>query len=80
VDGDIHWVSQQLVSDKIKCATVKAERANLRTGPNGAKHPSFSVAEKYVTFRYFGSKDGWSKVQDDQGTIYWVSRNLIWVQ
>ncbi|MCB0394987.1 MAG: SH3 domain-containing protein [Bdellovibrionales bacterium] len=80
VDGDTHWVSDSLITSKVKCAVVKAKRANLRTAPNGAKHPKFSTAEKYVTFRYLGTKGGWAKVQDEQGTSYWISRSLIWVQ
>lgn len=81
VDGDIHWVFSQLVTEKFKCAVVKAKTANLRTGPglNHGKVP-WGPAQKYYAFRVINKKGKWYHVQDAAGGKAWVHADLIWVQ
>jgi len=82
VDGETHWVHSKLLTGKVKCAVIKAEKANLRIGP-GSKYrqaPSYPTAEKYTTFKFLERKGKWVKVLDSYNDIYWVHTNLVWVQ
>ncbi|PIR22311.1 MAG: hypothetical protein COV44_08835 [Deltaproteobacteria bacterium CG11_big_fil_rev_8_21_14_0_20_45_16] len=81
VDGDIHWIFKGLVTSSYKCAVVKAEKANLRTGPGlKYKQAPWGPAQKYYAFKVIGSKDPWYHVQDAAGGKAWVHSSLIWIQ
>jgi SH3-like domain-containing protein len=78
-EGDRHWIHKKLVTSKFKCAVIKVNFANLRSGPD-TKRPVTGKAEKYQSFRvlkFHGSK--WMRVKDEHGQIYWLYRSLAWV-
>jgi len=80
-EGDRHWIFKKLVTSAYKCAVVKVDKANLRTGP-GTQHKKpadLPVAEKYMTFQYLRSQGQWAQVMDSYKDKYWVFRKLIWV-
>lgn len=79
VDGDIHWIYRKLVTDKYKCATVKIEKANVRTGP-GTNYGInvISPAMKYTSFKIIGSKQGWMQLMDEYGETGWIYGKLLW--
>ena len=81
VDGDIHWIYNKLVTDKYKCAVVKSEKANVRSGP-GKKYKKnlLSPAQKYTSFRIVETKGSWVKVKDEFGDTGWIHKNLLWIQ
>jgi SH3-like domain-containing protein len=81
VDGDIHWVYSKLVTSKIKCAVVKVDKANVRSGP-GEKYSktSMSPALKYDSFKVIKIQAPWAKVVDEFGDSGWIFRKLLWVQ
>lgn len=81
VDGDPHWVYGNLVSDDLRCAVVKVDTANVRTGP-GTDHPQspLSPVEKYYAFKVVETKGDWVKVQDEVFNDGWVADFLLWVQ
>lgn len=82
VDGETHWIHRKLVTDSYKCAVIKTEKANLRTGPGTRyrKEKTYGTAEKYMSFRLLKTKGNWAKVQDEYGDSMWVHRSLIWIR
>ena len=81
VDGDTHWIYSPLVSRSMRCAVVKVDSANVRTGP-GTQHDKseFSPVEKYYTFQVIGPKGAWVNVQDEYFDNAWVAKPLLWIQ
>ena len=76
VDGDKHWIFHTLVDPKIRCVTIKAERANIRKGP-GTKYEKWFTVERYTSFKKIGEKGKWIKVEYE-GEVMWVFNNLVW--
>ncbi len=81
VDGDVHWIYSKLVTGKIKCAVVKVDKANVRSGP-GTKFRKnvLSPALKYDSFKVIKRKGSWVKVIDEFGDTGWIFRKLLWIQ
>ncbi len=81
VDGNIHWVREDLVTHDYSCAVIKTDFSNLRTGP-GTQYPKAKVpqADKYVSFRIVKSQGDWIKVEDPEGDELWVTRDNLWIQ
>lgn len=76
VDGDLHWISERLISGTEDCITVKADKANIRKAPN-AKADTWFTVEKYTSFRRVGQKDNWVKIEYE-GETMWVAQSLVW--
>ena len=81
VDGDIHWIYSKLVTDKYKCAVVKTETVNVRSGP-GTKYKKniLSPSPKYTSFKVIDTKSSWVKVMDEDGDTGWIHKKLLWIQ
>ena len=81
VDGQKHWIREDLVTARYHCATIKDKFANLRKGP-GKNFPmvAASPGDKYLSFRWIGEKDGWLKLEDRDGDEVWVLKDLVWTQ
>lgn len=80
VDGDVNWIYKRLLTDKYRCAVVKKEEVNVRTGPGKKYSRSFlSPARKYYSFRVLKIKGAWAKVKDDRG-VGWIYRNFLWIK
>lgn len=82
LEGDKHWVAKQLVGHGKKCAVVKSEYANLRTGP-GTEYEQDGVIPKvgkYTAFEVVSQKGNWVKVRGENKKIYWLSSDLLWIQ
>jgi len=81
VDRDVNWIHKSLLTGKYKCAVVKTEEVNVRTGPGTSYSKCFfSPAEKYYPFRVLKRKGMWVRVKDEWGNIGWIHRNYIWIQ
>jgi SH3-like domain-containing protein len=81
VDGDVNWIHKRLLTNKYKCAVVKTEDVNVRTGPGTKYSKSFSnPAKKYHTFKVLKRKGAWVRVQDEWGSTGWIKRNYLWIQ
>lgn len=81
VDGDIYWVYSPLVTKKYKCAVVKGEKANVRTGPGtNYKETPISPAMKYYSFKVLKIKGMWVNVMDEYGDKGWIYKPLLWLQ
>jgi len=81
VDGDIHWIYRKLVTDKFKCAVVKVDKANVRSGPGTNYEKNIlSPAFKYYSFKVLKIKGSWVKVEDEYGDTGWIFRRLLWIQ
>lgn len=81
VDGDVHWIYNKLITKKYKCAVVKIDKANVRTGPGtGYGQNSFSPAQKYDSFKIVKTKPSWVKVVDEFGDTGWMFKSLLWIQ
>jgi SH3-like domain-containing protein len=76
VDGDLHWVSEKLITGQQDCVTVKAEHANIRKSPSNKADTWFTV-EKYTSFHRIGQKDNWVKIEYE-GETMWVAQSLVW--
>ncbi len=81
VDGDKYWLHKKLVSADFKCAAVKKNKANLRSGP-GTKHPTvpWSPVDKYFSMKVLKMKGKWVYVQDSVGDKAWIYKSLVWIQ
>ncbi len=81
VDGDIHWVYRKLVTEKFRCAVVKVDKANVRSGP-GTRYSknALSPALKYDSFKILKKKGSWVKVKDEYGDSGWIFKKLLWIQ
>jgi SH3-like domain-containing protein len=81
VDGDEHWIYKKLVTSRIKCAVVKKEKVNVRSGP-GRKYSknSLSPVVKYDSFKVLKIRKSWVKVLDEYGDTGWIFRKLLWIQ
>ena len=81
VDGDVHWIYNKLVTNKYKCAVVKTETVNVRSGPGtNYKKNILSPSPKYSSFKVIDTKGPWVKVEDEYGDAGWIHKNLLWVQ
>jgi SH3-like domain-containing protein len=80
-EGDTHWIYKNLTTSSYKCAVVKVDKANLRTGPGTkyGKPKDLPVVEKYMTFKFLRSQGDWAQIMDTYNDKYWVFRKLIWV-
>jgi len=79
LDGDKHWIFRNLLTEKIKCAVVKVNKANIRSGPgtNFGKTPLDQV-EKYYAFKVIGEQGDWVQVEDEVGNKGWLHSKLLW--
>jgi SH3-like domain-containing protein len=81
VDGDEHWVYSKLLTNGMRCAVVKVETANVRTGPGtNYKASPLSPVEKYYAFKIVESRGDWVKVEDEVLNEGWVYKPLLWIQ
>jgi SH3-like domain-containing protein len=81
IDGDVNWIHKRLLTDKYRCAVLKKEEVNVRTGPGKNYSKSLlSPARKYYSFRVLRIKGPWVKVKDDRGGVGWIYRNFLWIQ
>jgi len=70
-----------LVTRAMRCAVVKVDKANVRTGPGTQYATSpWGPVEKYYAFKVTGSKGEWVKVQDEVLNDGWVAKRLLWIQ
>lgn len=79
VDGEMHWISSNLVSGGGHCLVVSARVAILRRAA-GAKSLASDIpfAEKYTTFRKIGREDEWIQVMDPYREKFWINEKLVW--
>lgn len=80
LDGDSHWVHGKLVTDAMRCAVVKADKANVRTGP-GTQHATspLSPVDHYYSFKVIKTKGEWVNVEDEVFNEGWVFKRLLWM-
>ncbi len=81
VDGEVSWIHGALVNGAYRCAVVKAEKANVRTGP-GTHYRKVAPegAMKYYSFKVVGKQGAWVKVQDEWNNTGWIHKDLLWIQ
>lgn len=81
VDGDVNWIHKSLLTSRYRCAVVKTEEVNVRTGPGtGYSKCFFSPAKRYYSYKVLKRKGMWVRVKDEQGNIGWIHRNYLWIQ
>ncbi len=81
VDGDVHWIYRKLITAKFRCAVIKVEEANVRSGPGTRfRKIILSPALKYDSFKVIKIKGSWVKVIDEFGDTGWIFRKLLWIQ
>lgn len=80
LDGDIYWIHKKLVTKAYKCAAIKKDKANFRSGP-GTKHSQvpWSPQPKYFSMKVLSQKGVWVHMEDEQGDRAWVHNSLIWI-
>ena len=81
IDGDIYWVYSPLTTQKYKCAVIKNNKTNLRTGP-GTKFPKvpWSPVDKFFSMKVLKIKQNWVHIEDSAGDKAWIYRPLVWIQ
>lgn len=81
VDGDVHWVYSNLVTNSMSCAIVKVQEANVRKGPGTDYEASpLSPVEKYYSFKVIETRGDWARVEDAALNEGWVYKPLLWIQ
>ncbi len=79
VDGDVNWIHKSLVTNRYRCAVVKTEGVNLRTGP-GTKYLKIGVVKKYYSFKILQRRGMWVRLKDEWGSIGWIHRSYLWIK
>lgn len=81
VDGDTYWIHSKLVTSKYKCAVVKSDEANVRTGP-GTKYRKARInpAYRYYSYKVLEVRGTWVKVINQYRDIGWIYKPLLWIQ
>lgn len=80
VDGDVSWIHKSLVTGAYRCAIVKSEIVNVRTGPGTHYPKKYSEPMKqYDSFRVLKTKGVWVKVKDDMNNSGWIQKNYLWI-
>jgi len=81
VDGDIYWVYSSLTTQKYKCAVIKNNKTNLRTGP-GTKFPKvpWAPVDKFFSMKVLKIEQNWVHIEDSAGDKAWIYRPLVWIQ
>lgn len=81
VDGDVYWAHRKLFTTRYKCAVIKQNKTNVRTGP-GSKHKTvrWSPVDKYFSMKVLKIKKNWVHIVDAAGDKAWIYRPLLWIQ
>lgn len=81
LDGDSYWVHAPLTTQKYKCAVIKNNKTNLRTGP-GTEHPivKWAPVDKYFSMKVLKIRKNWVQIEDSAGDKAWIYRPLVWIQ
>ena len=81
VDGDIYWIYGPLTTQKYKCAVIKNNKTNLRTGP-GTNFPKvpWSPVPKFFSMKVLKIEKNWVQIEDIDGDKAWIYRPLVWIQ
>jgi uncharacterized protein YgiM (DUF1202 family) len=80
LDGKMHWVREDLVTEAYRCVQVKSEYANLRSGPGtGHSMTGAQKADRLVPFRWIREQGAWVEVEDSEGDKVWIHRPLLWI-
>ncbi|MDH4320230.1 MAG: SH3 domain-containing protein [Desulfobulbaceae bacterium] len=76
-EGDVGWIYKSLVN-RTPHLIVKKKVVNIRSGP-GTSYKLIGKANYGVVFKTLEKgKDGWVKVEHENGLVGWVLRNLLW--
>ena len=81
IDGDIYWVYSPLTTQKYKCAVIKNNKTNLRTGP-GTNFPKvpWAPVDKFFSMKVLKIEQNWVHIEDSAGDKAWIYRPLVWIQ
>lgn len=81
LEGDTHWIFENLVTDDFKCAVVKVDEANVRSGPGEEfKKTVLSPLYQYESMKVLGTKGNWVNIMYESGDTGWIFDNLLWIQ
>lgn len=58
-------------------ASIKAGKANVRTGPGKNYHVKFTYNIRYMPIKVIGKYDNWNEIEDFEGERGWINRNLV---
>lgn len=75
-DGDTGWIRKKVVG-RAPHVIVKAEKANVRSGPSD-RYKLIGKAKRGVVFQNLKVKGNWVKVKHGKGLSGWISRSLLW--
>lgn len=80
-EGTIGWVQRDVVTNTphmiVKTNKNTRKQINIRSGP-GTSYQVVAKAHYGVVLKTLEQKNGWVKVQHEQGITGWVQRNLLW--
>lgn len=81
VDGDIYWIHERLTTKEFKCAVIKQNKTNMRTGP-GTNHSRvpWSPVDKYFSVKVLKVENNWVHILDAVGDKAWVYQPLVWIR
>jgi len=76
-EGDIGWVKNTIVNDKLTVITSKGDKVNVRNGP-GVKYEKVFMVEKGVPFKVIQKKGKWLQIEHADGDKGWIFKGLVW--
>lgn len=80
-EGTVGWVHRDAVGNTphmiVKTNKKSRKQINIRSGP-GANYQVVAKAHYGVVLKTLEQKNGWVKVQHEQGVTGWVKRNFLW--
>ena len=81
LDGDSYWVHARLTTQKYKCAVIRKDKTNLRTGPSTERPKvNWAPVDKYFSMKVLRIKNNWVHVEDAAGDKAWVYNPLVWIE
>lgn len=58
-------------------ATIKANKANIRTGPGKNYQTKFTYNMRYLPVKVVSKYDNWNEIEDYEGERGWINQNLL---
>ena len=78
-DSRKFWAQKHDLTTKLSCLVISVRRTILKSDPDG-KHGNgkAKVAQRHEAFIDLGGEDGWTRVKDKSGGIFWVNLDHTW--
>ncbi len=77
VSGRKGWIRSGKLRSKLNCTAVKKNKTPLKSGP-GHEFKNLGFAVRGDAFIDHGGEDGWTKLENQSGEIFWAQIDSLW--